>query len=68
MKVEIKNLIEDGIIREPEIVDLILTIQKLINSGILKDEELNLLCDKLGIVRIGDNTFEFEDGVEYTFN
>ena len=68
MKVEIKNLIEDGIIREPEIVDLILTIQKLVNSGILKDEELNLLCDKLGIVRIGDNTFEFEDGVEYTFN
>ena len=68
MKSEIKNLIEDGSIYEPEIVDLISVTHKLVNAGVLKEKKLNHLCDKLGIVRIGDNTFEFEDGVEYTFN
>lgn len=68
MKSEIKNLIEDGSIYEPEIVDLISVTHKLVNAGVLKEKKLNHLCDKFGIVRIGDNTFEFEDGVEYTFN
>lgn len=68
MKKEIKNLIEDGTINEPEIVDLISVIHKLVNAKVLKEKKLNHLCDKLGITRIGDNTFEFEDGVEYTLN
>lgn len=68
MNAEIKNLIEEGVINEPEIVDLLLVTQKLVIAGFFEEEKLNHLCEKLGITRIGENSFELEEGVEYTFN
>ena len=68
MNTEIKNLIEEGIVNEPEIVDLLSVTHNLVKAGFMKEKKLNHLCDKLGITRIGENSFELEEGVEYTFN
>lgn len=68
MKTKIKSLIEEGLISEPEIVELVSVTYKLVKNGIIKEKKLSDLCDKLGVTKIDEKSFELEEGVEYTFN
>jgi hypothetical protein len=63
-----KDLMEENLISEPEIVDLIQVTHKLTKLNIMSQEDLDNLCLKLGVTQIGENVFQIDENSEYTFN
>ena len=63
-----KDLMEDNLMSEPEIVDLIQVTHKLTKLNIMSQEDLDNLCLKLSVTQIGENVFQIDENSEYTFN
>lgn len=68
MKNVVTELIENEQIAEPKVIDLISTIMNLIELGVMDEEELDSICERLGIKRLEKNVFEFNEDNIYTLN
>lgn len=62
------NLISQELVSEPEIVDLIQTTEKLVKLEVLTSEDLDYICEILGVKQIEKNVFELNENSIYTFN
>ena len=63
-----KDLMEDNLISEPEIVDLIQVTHKLTKLNVMSQEDLDNVCLKIGVTQVGENVFQIDENSEYTFN
>jgi hypothetical protein len=64
---KLQEMLETSQIGEPEIVDLLSSYYKLVNTELFTQEEFNLVLDRLGIKQEG-NVFIFNEDISYTFN
>lgn len=64
---KLQELLETSQIGEPEIVDLLNSYYKLVNTELFTQEEFNIVLDRLGIKQDG-NIFIFNENISYTFN
>lgn len=74
MKPELKELIEEGIISEMEIVEFLLTVKKLAANNVLVGESYDLIIKDFGLeenngwVKFDEDTkYKFEDDNDYKF-
>ncbi len=68
MKNEIIDIVENEMISETEIVDLLFTTSKMVKLEILKQSDLDYLCETLGVKQTDVNVFELDEDNSYTFN
>jgi len=67
MTEQLQELLNTSQISGPEIVDLLSSYYKLVETKLLSQEEFNIVLDKLGIKQDG-NTFILNEDMSYTFN
>lgn len=74
MKPELKELIEEGIISEMEIVEFLLTVKKLAANNVLVGESYDLIIKDFGLEENNgwikfdeETTYKFEDDTDYKF-
>ena len=67
MTEQLQELLNTSQISGPEIVDLLSSYCKLVETKLLSQEEFNIVLDKLGIKQDG-NTFILNEDMSYTFN
>jgi hypothetical protein len=67
MTEQLQELLNTSQISGPEIVDLLCSYYKLVETKLLSQEEFNIVLDKLGIKQDG-NTFILNEDMSYTFN
>ena len=67
MTEQLQELLNTSQISEPEIVNLLNSYHKLVDSKLFTQEEFNIVLDRLGIKQDG-NTFIFNEDMSYTFN
>lgn len=63
-----KNLIENELISETEIMELIQTTFKLVKLGVLDKKYLNMICEKTDVKQLSENEFQFDENSIYKFN
>ena len=66
MKPELKELIEEGIISEMEIVEFLLTVKKLAANNVLVGESYDLIIKDFGLEE-NDGWVEFDEDTKYKF-
>ena len=66
MKPELKELIEDGIISEMEIVEFLLSVKKLAVNNVLVGESYDLIIKDFGLEE-NDGWVEFDEDTKYKF-
>jgi hypothetical protein len=66
MKPELKELIEEGIISEMEIVEFLLTVKKLAVNNVLVGESYDLIIKDFGLEE-NDGWVEFDEDTKYKF-
>ena len=64
---KLQELLETSQIGEPEIVDLLNSMYKLVETKLFTQDEFNVVLDRLGIKQEG-NSFIFNEDMIYTFN
>jgi hypothetical protein len=64
---KLQELLETSQIGEPEIVDLIHSMYKLVQGGLFNQNEFDWILNRLGIKQEG-NVFIFNEDMSYTFN
>ena len=64
---KLNELLNTHQISEPEIVDLLNSYYRLVQSKFFTQEEFNIVLGKLGITQEG-NVFIFNEDMKYTFN
>jgi|688.fasta_scaffold940673_1 hypothetical protein len=64
---KLQELLETSQIGEPEIVDLLNSMYKLVETKLFTQDEFNVVLDRLGIKQEG-NSFIFNEDMVYTFN
>jgi hypothetical protein len=67
MTEKLQELLKTSQISVPEIVDLLSSYYKLVETELFTQEEFNIVLGKLGIKQDG-NTFIFNEDMSYTFN
>ena len=67
MTQNLTELLETSQISEPEIVDLLKSLHRLVNGGLFNQAEFDWILNRLGIKQEG-NTFIFNEDMSYTFN
>jgi hypothetical protein len=67
MTEQLQELLETSQIGEPEIVDLLHSMHKLVQGGLFNQNEFDWILNRLGIKQEG-NVFIFNDDMSYTFN
>lgn len=66
MSLKLKEFRENGLISEPEVLDLITSYNKLTKLGLLSNECFDEVLNKLGIERLNDKQFKFYENSIYT--
>ena len=66
MKPELKELIEEGIISEMEIVEFLLTVKKLAANNVLVGESYDLIIKDFGLEE-NDGWIKFDEETTYKF-
>lgn len=66
MSPKLKEFRENGLISEPEVLDLITSYNKLTKLGLLSNECFDEVLNKLGIERLNDKQFKFDENSIYT--
>jgi hypothetical protein len=64
---KLQELLQTSQIGEPEIVDLLNSMYKLVETKLFTQDEFNVVLDRLGIKQEG-NSFIFNEDMVYTFN
>lgn len=66
MKPELKELIEEGIISEIEIIGFLSVVKKLSANNVLVNESYDLIIKDFGLEE-NDGWIKFDDDTDYTF-
>ncbi len=68
MSPRLNELREDGLISEPEVLDLVSSYSKLSKLGLLKEDGFKEVLLILGIEQVSENKFRFDENSIYTIN
>jgi hypothetical protein len=68
MSPKLNELRENGLISEPEVLDLVSSYYKLSKLGLLKEDGFQEVLSLLGIEQLSDNKFRFDENSIYTIN
>ena len=65
MTEQLKELIENELISEPEVMDVVLGYNKLVKLGICNETDFIDILSKLGIDKVDENTFSTNENETY---
>lgn len=65
MTEQLKELIENEQISEPEVMDVVLGYNKLVKFGICNETDFNKFLSILGIDKVNENTFSTNENETY---